>query len=158
MIELVVVNAMTVSAYQSKCSSQRSSSAQCEKDKKCVSVRVGSVQTLLEDVGGNRNLTDNKIFQRAHLPKSNHYSHKQGSPTGAVLCWAESVKNLHGELEQSWVVGTVQYQQGACSDTRSAWGFWQGISLSVSTSSSIWLGQYFPFLVWPSRVTACKIL
>lgn len=39
-----------------------------EKGEKCVSVSVGSVQTQLEFVGGNRNLTDNKIFQRAHLP------------------------------------------------------------------------------------------
>lgn len=56
-----------------------------EKGEKCVSVSVGSVQTQLEFVGGNRNLTDNKIFQRAHLPKSNHYSHKQVSSRGAVL-------------------------------------------------------------------------
>lgn len=69
MVELVVFNDMTVSAYKSKCSFQRSSSAQCEKGEKCVSVSVGSAQALLEFVGGNRNLTDNKIFQRAHLLK-----------------------------------------------------------------------------------------
>lgn len=58
---------------------------QCEKGKKCVSVSVGSAQTLLRDVGGNRNLTDNKIFQRANLPKANHYSHKQVSSRDDVL-------------------------------------------------------------------------
>lgn len=60
---------------------------QCEKGKKCVSVSVGSAQTLLKDVGGNRNLTGNKIFQRANLPKANHYSHKQVSPRDDVLNW-----------------------------------------------------------------------
>ena len=43
-------------------------SLQCEQGEKCVSMSVGSVQTLLKNVGGNRNLTDNKIFQRANLP------------------------------------------------------------------------------------------
>lgn len=88
-LELVVFNDMTVSAYKSKCSFQRSSSAQCEKGEKCVNASVGSAQTLLEFAGGNRNLTNNKIFQRAHLPKSNYYSHKQVSPRGDVLCCAE---------------------------------------------------------------------
>lgn len=43
-------------------------SLQCEQGEKCVSMSVGSVQALLKNVGGNRNLTDNKIFQRANLP------------------------------------------------------------------------------------------
>lgn len=163
MVELVVFNDIIVSAYKSKCSFQRSSLAQCEKGEKCVSVSVGSAQTLLEFAGGNTNLTNNNIFQRAHLPKSNYCSHKQISPRGEVICcavlsWAESVKNLHGELEQSWVMGTVQYYQGACSDTRSAWNFWPGVSVPVSTSSFIWLGQYFPFLGRPSRVSASRML
>lgn len=57
---------------------------QCEEGEKCVRVSVGSAQTLLKDVGGNRNLTDNNIFQRANLPKADCYGHKQVSPRDGV--------------------------------------------------------------------------
>lgn len=71
----------------------------CEQGEKCVSMSVGSVQTLLKNVGGNRNLTDNKIFQRANLPVTViNKSHLD------TTCWAsafgrpESVGDLQGAL------------------------------------------------------------
>lgn len=89
--------------------------APCEKGKKCVSMSVGSAQTLLNDVGGNRNLAGNKIFQRANLPKANHFGHKQISLRDNVLCRV-SGKSLG---RPSWAMGTVQPQKGACSATSS---------------------------------------
>lgn len=50
---------------------------QCKKLERCAIVSVVLAQTLLKDVGGNRNLIDNKIVQGANLPKANDYGHKQ---------------------------------------------------------------------------------
>jgi len=104
----------------------------CEKGEKCVSMSVGWAQTLLKNVGGNRNLTDSKIFQRADLPKANHYGHKQVSPRDDVV--SEKRSGRAGGTAGWW----VQPGQGACPATGWAGDFWQGIALLLlSTFSSI---------------------
>lgn len=57
----------------------------CKEVEQCATASVGSAQTLLKDVGGNRNLIDNKIVQGANLPKANDYGHKHVLPRDNVL-------------------------------------------------------------------------
>lgn len=128
---------------------------QCEKGEKCVRASVGSAQTPCKDVGGNRNLTDNKIFQRANLPKANRYGHKHLT---LRRCAELRQRNIfRASWRHSRAMGTAQ--RGACPATSSALGFWWGTSLLlVSMSLSVKLGWDFPFLVQLSRASACRIL
>lgn len=92
---------------------------QCEKGEKYVGASVGSAQTLCKDVGGNRNLTDNKIFQRANLPKANCYSHKHLTLRRCAELRQQNV--FRASWRHSGAMGTAQ--RGACPATGSALGF-----------------------------------